>query len=188
MIDCLYPPFKHWSEKGTIWIYSDPHFGDKDLPYRPSDEEQIKLINSKVGKKDTLIILGDVGDADAMKKVRGYKVLIAGNHDTGLSKYSEVFNEIYDGVLFVSEKIVFSHEPIEGIKWAFNFHGHIHDTKHKDDKYHMNCCAEHIDYTPVNFNQFIKRSGKLAPIQSIHRITIDKATKRKQTKGKRYES
>ena len=87
MINSLYECFQHWSEKGTVWLYSDPHFSDKDLPDWPSDEEQIKMINSKVGRKDTLIILGDIGNLKCIPKLRGYKVLIAGNHDTGLQKY-----------------------------------------------------------------------------------------------------
>lgn len=81
----------------TVWIYSDPHFGDKELaagmPNRPSDQEQIKMINSKVGKNDTLIILGDVGDIECVKQLRGYKVLICGNHDVGATNYQRERSE-----------------------------------------------------------------------------------------------
>lgn len=92
MIPGLYTLFQEkWADKQTIWVYSDPHFGDKELatgiPGRPSDEEQVKLINSKVGKKDVLIILGDCGDPAMCAKLRGYKVLIMGNHDAGRSNY-----------------------------------------------------------------------------------------------------
>ena len=92
MIPGLYTLFQEkWADKQTIWVYSDPHFGDKELatgiPGRPSDEEQIKLINSKVGKKDVLIILGDCGDPAMCAKLRGYKVLVMGNHDAGRSNY-----------------------------------------------------------------------------------------------------
>ena len=31
MIESLYKPFQKWSEKGAIWIFSDPHFDDEDL-------------------------------------------------------------------------------------------------------------------------------------------------------------
>jgi calcineurin-like phosphoesterase family protein len=83
--------------KQTVWIYSDPHFGDKELaagiPNRPSDQEQIKMINSKVGKNDTLIILGDVGDVECVKQLRGYKVLICGNHDGGGTNYQREQSE-----------------------------------------------------------------------------------------------
>ena len=92
MIPGLYTLFQEkWADKQAIWVYSDPHFGDKELaagtPGRPSDEEQIKLINSKVGKKDVLIILGDCGDPAMCAKLRGYKVLIMGNLDAGRSNY-----------------------------------------------------------------------------------------------------
>lgn len=30
MTKSLYAPFKFWSSKGTVWIYSDPHFDDND--------------------------------------------------------------------------------------------------------------------------------------------------------------
>jgi calcineurin-like phosphoesterase family protein len=88
----LYDCFNQWHLcGGTVWIISDTHFGDKELqkgiPNRPNDEELVKLINSKVGRKDTLIILGDIGDISYVRQLRGYKVLIAGNHDKGLSQY-----------------------------------------------------------------------------------------------------
>ena len=183
MIPGLYEIFKHW-DKQTIWIYSDPHFGDKELAAgvknRPSDEEQIKMINSKVGRKDTLIILGDVGNIECVKQLRGYKVLIAGNHDLGLTNYKEVFDEVYGGALFIGEKIVLSHEPVD-IPFALNIHGHDHSGKHNDVN-HFNVCSDVIGYIPINFNQFMK-SGPTAKIQTIHRYTINDAIKRKKKRG-----
>lgn len=185
MIAGLYDIFNHWCNQ-TVWLYSDPHFGDAELQKgvfgRPSDEEQIKMINSKVGKKDTLIILGDVGDIECAKRLKGYKVLIAGNHDAGLTAYKEVFNEVYGGALFIGEKIVLSHEPIK-IPFALNIHGHVHDKRAKNDRLHYNVCADVIGYTPINFNQLMK-SGPTARIETIHRATIDKATKNKAKRGK----
>ena len=99
MIEGLYKCFDHWHKQGTVWLYSDTHFNeDEDLhvPFsnRPSAEEQIKMINSKVGRKDTLILLGDVGDIECAQQLRGYKILIKGNHDGGLSNYEDVFDEV----------------------------------------------------------------------------------------------
>lgn len=189
MIQGLYKPFQHWSEKGTIWLYSDPHFNaDEDLhipfPDRPSAEEQVKMINSKVGRCDTLLLLGDVGDIEMMKKVRGHKVLIAGNHDAGLSNYEDVFEEVYGGPLMISEKIILSHEPLD-IDWAFNIHGHTHCVEFNRPG-HMCVCSDFIKYTPVNFNQFVK-SGRLKEIETLHRFTIDKATERKVKRIARQE-
>ena len=182
MIQGLYDIFFHWHAQGTVWLYADPHFGDKELAAgvvnRPSDEEQVKMINSKVGKKDTLIILGDVGDIEFARKLKGYKILIAGNHDAGLTNYKEVFNEVYGGALFIGEKIVLSHEPID-IPFALNIHGHVHDKRAKSDKKHINVCSDVIGYIPINFNQLMK-SGPTSKIETVHRTTINKATKRKR--------
>lgn len=101
MLPGIYDAFQHWGGQ-TVWIYSDPHFSDEDLEYgiknRPSDEEQIRRINAKAGRKDTLIILGDVGNIECVRKLRaGRKVLICGNHDLGATRYKrEVVTEIYD--------------------------------------------------------------------------------------------
>lgn len=92
----LYDIFKHWyctdgKHQNSIWLFSDPHFNDGGMQYLRKnyigDEEQVKRLNSKIGKNDTLICLGDVGDISFIKKLRGYKVLIMGNHDKGASYY-----------------------------------------------------------------------------------------------------
>lgn len=86
----LYKIFDHWHAQGTMWIYSDPHFNDPDLKKgieRPSADELVQKINSKVGRKDTIVILGDICDIEYVKKIRGYKVLIMGNHDSGRTNY-----------------------------------------------------------------------------------------------------
>ena len=87
MIESLYKPFQKWSEKGGIFVFSDPHFEDEDLvnvyDNRPSADELVRRINSKVGKCDTLICLGDVGALSYVPFLRGHKVLVMGNHDAG---------------------------------------------------------------------------------------------------------
>ena len=183
----LYDCFQHWGEKNAVWVISDTHFGDKDIqkafPNRPSDEELIKNINQKVGKTGTLLLLGDVGDIECARQLKGYKVLIAGNHESGLEKYKKVFDETYSGALIIGEKLLLSHEPIDAT-WIFNLHGHTHDRRAKNDKYHLNVCADVIGYTPINFNQFLK-SGALSKIQTLKRTVIDKATERKKKRGGR---
>ena len=188
MIAGLYDIFAHWHKQGTVWIYSDTHFNDEDLAVgvksRPSAEEHLKLINSKVGKKDTLILLGDVGDIEIARRLKGYKILIAGNHDAGMSNYKDVFDEVYAGALIVGEKLILSHEPVD-VPWAFNIHGHVHSGEPMSDNQHFNVCGEARKcYEPVNLNQFMK-AGFMAKIQTIHRDTIDKATKRARKRGKK---
>ena len=90
MIKGLYPAFEFMNRYQNVWVYSDPHFEDSDmLEYfnYPSAEEEVKMINSKVGKNDLLICLGDVGDIEYVKKLKGTKMLVMGNHDSGKSNY-----------------------------------------------------------------------------------------------------
>ena len=196
----LYDKFAGWASRGSVWLYSDPHFSDEEMIYLRAnyigDDEQVKRINSKIGKNDTLIILGDIGNVEYVKKLRGYKVLIMGNHDAGASNYrrkayddesgivkdNHLFDEVYEGPLFISDKILLSHEPIM-FPCALNIHGHDHSKWHKEDAFHYNVCAEHINYTPVCLKHIIE-SGALKAIPSIHRVTIDTATECKQKRNK----
>lgn len=188
MIESLYAPFQKWTETGTLWIYSDPHFSDPEMVHLRKnyigDDEQIMRINSKVGRKDTIIFLGDIGDEEKIRKIRGYKVLIMGNHDKGATKYEELFDEVYSGPLFIAEKLLLSHEPIS-LPFAFNIHGHDHSNWDAGMKHHMNVCAEHIDYTPVNLTRELKR-GLLSKVETIHRVTIDGATSRKKAREAKH--
>lgn len=206
----LYPCFDHWFKNGgTVYFYSDPHFNDDEMKYLRKnyigDEEQIARINSKIGRNDTLVILGDVGDTEWVKKLRGYKVLIMGNHDAGASNYRRIitqdetqtkfgqdnkskrifaynsttvdnhlFDEVYEGTLQISPKLILSHEPID-YRYCFNIHGHDHSNWHKDDGMHLNVCAEHIDYYPVSLKSIVM-GGALKNVPDIHRETIDTAT------------
>lgn len=89
----LYQTFEEkWGKFQTCHIISDTHFGDMDLkeniPNRPNDDDFIKLINSKVGRADIILHLGDVGDIECVRRLRAaYKVLICGNHDSGATNY-----------------------------------------------------------------------------------------------------
>ena len=176
---------KRWENFQTAWIISDLHFGEDDLkrafPNRPSDDELVCRINAKCGRKDILFVLGDCGDLEYIKKLRGYKVLIMGNHDTGATKYEEVFDEVYEGALIIGEKLILSHEPIAMIPWAFNFHGHNHAQK-KNAPNHMNVCADVLGYEPAHLNSLLN-GGIASKVYTIHRETIDNATDRKKKRG-----
>jgi calcineurin-like phosphoesterase family protein len=187
----MYDLFNEKWCKQTIWLISDTHFGDAELragiPDRISDDEIVKRINAKVGRKDTIIHLGDVGDVEYIKKLRGYKILICGNHDAGATNYEGIFDEVYTGPLMVGEKLLLSHEPVD-IEWAFNIHGHDHAGTGR--KNHLNCCIDAhkkqfgLEWEPINMNQIMK-TGLLSKTESIHRITIDDATERKNKRGKK---
>ena len=184
MIATLYPIFQRWSAKGSVYILSDPHFADSDCklmdPNWISPEEQVSIINGLAKKNDTFICLGDVGSREYAAQIKaGCKVLITGNHDRK-KDYKDIFDEIYDGPLFIAEKILLSHEPVSGLPWCLNIHGHDHSRieDYADGCEHLNLAANVCGYTPVSLGKLIK-DGILAGIDSIHRITINKATARK---------
>lgn len=219
----LYKPFEHWYHGGTIFLYSDPHFDDPESesinPKWPSSEEIVNKINNGLGKCDTIIFLGDIGNEEWIKKIRGYKVLLLGNHDKGVSNYIKkyivhganrpdsivdtleqaedekeyrildtsnadvkildngLFDEVYEGPLFINEKICLSHEPVE-LHFGINIHGHNHCGK-KFSSYwtgnhycrKINICSDVVDFEKQRLDELI--DGIKTP--SIHRETIDNA-------------
>lgn len=184
MILTLYEPFRRWSVDGAVFILSDMHFGDRDCklmdPEWITPQEQINLINRTVKKNDTFICLGDVGDGECVKRIKaGRKVLILGNHDAK-GAYTDCFDEIFAGPLFIAEKILLSHEPVHGLPWCLNIHGHDHSgvEPYKEGCKHINLAANVCGYKPFNLGKAIKE-GILADVKSIHRMTIDEAIKGK---------
>ena len=184
MITSLYTPFRHWSENGSVYILSDTHFGDADCrlmdPGWISPDWQIEIINKAVMPNDTYVCLGDVGDPVYVQKIRARKkVLVLGNHDRK-SLYTGLFDEVYDGPLFIADRILLSHEPVYGLPWCVNIHGHDHANMepYAPGCKHINLAANVCGYTPVSLGKLIK-DGLLADIPTIHRLTIDQASERK---------
>lgn len=182
MIQTLYEPFRHWSDGGSVYILSDTHFGDSDCKLMDKDwitpEEQINIINEIVHKNDTFVHLGDVGDPKYVPMIKAHKkILILGNHDAK-GKYKDLFDEVYDGPLFIADKILLSHEPIYELRFCLNIHGHDHGCPGVYP-YHLNLAANVCNYRPLNLGKLIK-DGELSNIDNIHRITIDEAINRKE--------
>ena len=187
MIKSLYLCFQRWSEKGSIYLISDTHFYDEDREYMGYDipeSVQLERITSTCHKNDTLIHLGDVGSISWMNKVKAHKVLIMGNHDQSIEKMQEVFDEVYSGPLWISQKLVLSHEPIViedtelGLPIGINIHGHDHSGANIDN-YHFNIVQNKYGYIPLNLNQFI-RDGYLKKVKDIHTITKEEAIAHKE--------
>ena len=147
-------------------------------PNWPYAIEYTKRIKAQIGNRSTIIHLGDVGDPAYMKYLPGYKVLIAGNHDKGSSVYEKYFDEIFTGPLFISEKLLLSHEPIYGFDWCFNIHGHDHNFKHVGDANHMNITANVVGYRAVNLWTDVIRMGYLRHVDGLHRVTINAASQK----------
>ncbi len=163
MIPTLYEPFRHWSDGGSVFILSDLHFDDKDCklmdPNWITPEEQINIINKLVGKGDTFVCLGDIGDSKYIPMIKARKkILLLGNHDAKGS-HKSFFDEVYTGPLFIADKILLSHEPVYGLDWCLNIHGHDHNNAepYREGCKHLNIAANVCNYTPVNLGSADKK-------------------------------
>lgn len=184
MIPGLYPFARKWAEKGSVYIISDPHFDDSDCklmdPDWPEPGIYIEKLNKSLTRNDTLICLGDCGDPSYFAKLKaGYKVLVKGNHDKGNSNYSPYFDEIYEGPVFISEKIVLSHEPIPLGDIAISIHGHQHNLDSPENYNEINLAANYVNYEMANLGKLVK-TGINKTVDGIHRLTIDKASEGKR--------
>ena len=186
IIASLYETFRKWSAIGSVYIISDTHFDDSDCKFIDSNwitpQEHMEIIKQDVWKGDTLIHLGDVGNPTYLDELKCYKVLITGNHDV-LSKVASHFDEVYTGPLFIADRLILSHEPIQGLEgFAMNIHGHNHSPIHDKTHYmpnHINLASNVYHFRVFNLGASIK-GGLLSQVENIHRVTIDNATLKKQ--------
>jgi len=104
-----------------------------------------------------------------MKRLNGDKVLIRGNHDIFRDdEYRQYFRELR--AYHVMRGMILSHIPLhtDSIqRFGTNIHGHTHDrrvmknvfgqlSQEIDIRYHC-VCVEQTDYTPILFEDVIKR-------------------------------
>lgn len=131
------------------FVISDLHLGHKNiLEYSkglrggttPEEHDQwiIDQWNSVVTKHDLVYVLGDVAlnktALHLVKKLRGTKHLVKGNHDIESIKiYLDYFGTIY-GIHNFRRVFWMSHAPIHpgSLRGMINLHGHTHQTVVKD--------------------------------------------------------
>jgi calcineurin-like phosphoesterase family protein len=98
-----------------------------------------------------------------MSRLNGDKVLIRGNHDIFKdTDYREYFRELR--AYHVMNGMILSHIPIHSDslgRFGVNIHGHLHANRvmlndNIDPRYHC-VCVEQTDYTPILFEDVIKR-------------------------------
>lgn len=167
----------------SVFLIADTHFGHKGMctfmrndgitklrPFDTSeemDEFMVKAWNDKVKPTDKVYHLGDVvinkKSLSIMDRLNGDKVLIRGNHDIFHdTEYRKYFRELR--AYHVMNGMILSHIPIhdESLgRFGTNIHGHLHANRVKkngeiDVRYHC-VSAEHVDFTPILFEDVIKR-------------------------------
>lgn len=121
----------------------------------------IDTYNSIVNDDDTVYILGDLGsNIHAMEslqslyaRLKGNKIIILGNHDRRANpEYYEawgVFKEVHKYPIYLTRRIVLSHEPVQVGDTIINIHGHLHNATLNLDNY-INVSAHMCNYKPLS--------------------------------------
>ena len=163
---------------------SDLHFGHAkiiELARRPfssveeMNEQMVLRWNSVVGGDDEVFFGGDfmfTKKDEWFDRLNGIKHLIKGNHDhkatLALGWYSvherlelEHFVTFDEGEAAVPYMFVLDHYPLED--WnkkirrdSIHLFGHVHNTPTMELRHRFNMCAEHLNYTPRDLDDFVK--------------------------------
>jgi len=125
------------------------------------DEHIVKMWNSKVLKKDTVYILGDItmekSNYEILNRLNGYKKVVLGNHDQPqhIPKLLEFVNSVCG--MYKKGGYVLTHCPIhesEVTRFHRNIHGHVHENSLDDYRY-INVSCEVVNYTPMLLEEII---------------------------------
>lgn len=111
---------------------------------------------SKLKPEDEFWFLGDFGDPDMreiMQECPCPSFMVRGNHDRIDNKsFEEVFSKVYDYPIYLSKKLVVSHEPVAVYNDTINVHGHLHGSKLKDKNY-INASIHVANYNMISEKQ-----------------------------------
>jgi calcineurin-like phosphoesterase family protein len=148
-----------------ILIYADPHFGHSNIikyenrPFKDKydmDEKLISNYNSYVHDSTKVLILGDFSfypkekTVEIIKTLKGYKMLIMGNHDLRKSEkyYLECGFQAVSRYPILFKGVLFSHAPVNVPETIINIHGHMHSKSLKTPN-HICASVERTKYKPI---------------------------------------
>jgi calcineurin-like phosphoesterase family protein len=149
-----------------VRFIADLHFGHKKCAdqrhaasIKDHDEWLIDRWNSVVTKRDLTFVLGDVTmdqkSLPLMKKLKGNKQLVMGNHDTfANSRYLLYFNKLHGLVKY--KGFWLSHAPIKesSLRGHWNIHGHTHSECFFSPPY-VCVSVEALRGRPISFEEIV---------------------------------
>lgn len=184
-----------------IYYISDTHLGDMRVfnkcsrPFTDLNEMEKAIVNNwnkKVGKEDTVYVLGDLAEdsyahaIDVYAGLNGHKRLLVGNHDLKMLDKIEESN-VFESIDFMTliedggRKVCLCHYPVmdwmEFSRGGYHVYGHIHNKTGKNDpaypqikeyfkdKPAYNCGVDVTGFQPVTLDEMIvlKESNKNEP-------------------------
>ena len=160
----------------NVFFIADTHFGHKNIIgyNRPEFENihemhevMIERWNKVVKPKDIVWHLGDVVFGKdwmniIMPQLNGVKNLVMGNHDKWDENYKWEFKRIWGCNEY--KRCILTHIPVHPMQFTrfkLNIHGHVHhvDPILDEDKRYYNVCADHINLTPVAWEDIKMQRG-----------------------------
>lgn len=159
----------------TVYFTADNHFGHKRIlilgkgrPFssiEEMEETMIKNWNSVVQKGDRIYYLGDFSWSEdqgridrILRKLKGEKFLISGNHDSKAVIRSSYWSQVwqYRELKIEGQKIILCHYPFE--EWngswrnSWHLHGHCHgNLPVRQDLKRLDIGVDCYDFTPISF-------------------------------------
>ena len=142
--------------------------GDKFKTVEEHDEYIISMLEKRIKSGDTLYNLGDFcfgevseGILERYKNLQCKKILIVGNHDRP-NKLEElgIFDEIHRNPIFLTRRILLSHEPEMCSPYVLNIHGHLHSS-YLDSENHLNVNIYMQNYNLISQKYVDKKLGYL---------------------------
>lgn len=169
----------------NIFTISDTHFNQSAIikfgqrPFKCVKEMNDTLIdnwNSKIEEGDLVVIVGDFifegiyQVEDILKRLKGRKILIKGNHDTNsrIKKIKSVTDSVYICKKLIinrnGKRILFSHKPTKRAvnKFDINIHGHHHRKlrgANLPEFRYYNAAVEFNNFTPINIEDVLNLKG-----------------------------
>lgn len=161
----------------NVFLISDLHIGHESIPkfagrmrgnittVDEHDQWIIQQWNSVVTKRDLVWVLGDaVFDKKKLpliKKLKGIKHLVLGNHDEfSLESYLPYFNKVSGFTKY--KGMWLSHAPIheQSLRGRLNIHGHVHHKTLPDERY-LNVSVEAVNGVPMPLDVALRRKSLL---------------------------
>lgn len=149
--------FNHWSEyeqRGIITFERDQF--DNIREHDNYIVDMITKLSEKIKPGDEFWHLGDFGDLNYLWVIQLIKDagaethFILGNHDHqyDIINFAKYFNYVHEYPVYLSKKLVFSHEPVAAWDSVLNVHGHLHSSIIDKPNY-INASIHVAGYKPI---------------------------------------
>jgi calcineurin-like phosphoesterase family protein len=155
-------------QSDNILNWERNQFSNKEEHNAAIDKMFYNLVK-KIKPGDEVYHLGDIGNPVYMSfinslinKKDGRSILVMGNHDRheDIEYLRTIFDIVYPYPVYLSNKLVISHHPVNVWPSQLNVHGHLHGLKLNSPN-HICCSINDVGYKPISDKQIAAAFSKL---------------------------